>query len=106
MDAFPDYSKFDGTKKVLAIMQIVEADDDESDADDKLRSHPKQAESVPVENTVTENNFDHWKTYGELGRYAHGGETGQYQYTDAEGNASLSADSRDHEINTTIIKKN
>lgn len=33
MDAFPDYTKFDKTKKVLAIMQII--DEDEGEGEDK-----------------------------------------------------------------------
>ena len=73
------YTKFDGTKKVLAIMQIVEEDDDKSGANDDPRPHPKQAEDVTIANTITRDNFDHWKTYGELGRYAHGGDADQYQ---------------------------
>lgn len=39
LDAFPDYSKFDTTKKVLAILQVVE-DSESSEGDEELmRSH-------------------------------------------------------------------
>ena len=35
MDAFPDYTRFDGTKKVLAAIQIITSDDDDNNNEDK-----------------------------------------------------------------------
>ena len=42
MDAFPDYTRFDGTKKVLAAIQVI---NEAQEADDMYRSETKHASS-------------------------------------------------------------
>lgn len=39
MDAFPDYTRFDHSKKVLAAIQIIETDDENSDKDRAATDH-------------------------------------------------------------------
>ena len=84
MDAFPDYTKFDGTKKVLAMLQVVESDDDASAGEDLARrSHCNTAaEAAGITPTAAEGEFDHWKTYGEQGNFATGA-NGVYTPDDA-----------------------
>lgn len=80
MDAFPDYTKFDGTKQVLAIMQIVEEDEGEEDgASMARRDHCPQAEDVKIDGGVNAQNFDHFKTYGEQGKFGVLQEDGYYK---------------------------
>lgn len=84
MDAFPDYTKFDGTKKVLAIMQIVESDTDE-DAGDDFERRPHCDTKAGAETLVPkadEDVFDHWKTYGEEGHFAAADKDGYYADND------------------------
>ena len=72
MDAFPDYTKFDGTKKVLAMLQVVESDDDASAGEDLARrSHCNtKEEAAGITPAAAEGEFDHWKTYGEQNHFA------------------------------------
>ena len=90
MDAFPDYTKFDGTKKVLAMLQVVESDDDASAGEDLARrSHCNtKEEAAGITPTAAEGEFDHWKTYGEQNHFAtdtdHDGVYTNSNYPDAE----------------------
>lgn len=65
LDAFPDYTKFDGTKKVLAALQVVESAKDTDEDDNASREHCV----APSESGETEAQFkarfDHKDTYGE-----------------------------------------
>lgn len=72
MDAFPDYTKFDGTKKVLAMLQVVESDDDASAGEDLARRGHcgTEEEAEELTPTVKADKFDHWKTYGEENNFA------------------------------------
>ena len=72
MDAFPDYTKFDGTKKVLAVLQVVESDDDASAGEDQARrGHCNtKEEAAHITPSAAEGEFDHWKTYGEQDHFA------------------------------------
>ena len=73
MDAFPDYTKFDGTKKVLAVLQVVESEDDATAGEDlERRGHCTSVEDLE-DQTTEEEAFDHWKTYGEESHYATSG---------------------------------
>ena len=89
MDAFPDYTKFDGTKKVLAVLQVVESDDDASAGEDLVRrGHCNTKEEVPsVVPSTDDGEFDHWKTYGEQSHFAtdddHDGEMINSYYPDS-----------------------
>ena len=47
IDAFPDYTRFDGSKKVLAAIQIV-SDDDEEDETRQATSHTFGTTTTPV----------------------------------------------------------
>ena len=88
MDAFPDYTKFDGTKKVLAMLQVVESEDDASAGEDLVRrGHCNTKEEAgTVLPTAEEGEFDHWKTYGEQNHFAidddHDGEYTNANYPD------------------------
>ena len=90
MDAFPDYTKFDGTKKVLAMLQVVESDDDASAGEDLARrSHCNtKEEAAGITPTAAEGEFDHWKTYGEQNHFAtdadHDGVYTNTNYPDSE----------------------
>ena len=39
MDAFPDYTRFDPTKKVLSVIQVITEEDDESEGERKATAH-------------------------------------------------------------------
>ena len=54
LDAFPDYSKFDETKKVLAVLQVVEDVVDESGAEGQ-RAHVDEAHKK----TAADTEFEH-----------------------------------------------
>ena len=42
MDAFPDYTKFDGTKKVLAAIQVIESEEESDEEGGRIACTPKQ----------------------------------------------------------------
>ena len=90
MDAFPDYTKFDGTKKVLAMLQVVESDDDASAGEDLARrSHCNtKEEAAGITPVAAEGEFDQWKTYGEQNHFAtdadHDGVYTNTNYPDSE----------------------
>lgn len=63
MDAFPDYTKFDPTKKVLAILQVLDGEEGDEEGLNERRHHSVQAEDTAA--SVEASEFDHWKTYGE-----------------------------------------
>ena len=90
MDAFPDYTKFDGTKKVLAMLQVVESDDDASAGEDLARrSHCNtKEEAAGITPGAAEGEFDQWKTYGEQNHFAtdadHDGVYTNTNYPDSE----------------------
>ncbi len=59
LDAFPDYTKFDQTKKVLAVIQIIdEVAADEGEAEPQ-RQHPDPSATVTVETA----GFEHKSSY-------------------------------------------
>ena len=103
MDAFPDYTKFDGTKQVLAIMQIIEDEEDAEDINSR-RHHSVDASEVAA---ATAEDFDHWRTYGAQGRFGKLDSDGAYTYVDSDGNSKLEADSNDPEksYNADIKKR-
>ena len=90
MDAFPDYTKFDGTKKVLAMLQVVESDDDASAGEDLARrTHcGTKEEAEELTPSAAADEFDHWKTYGEETNFAkddnHDGVYTNSYYPDAD----------------------
>jgi hypothetical protein len=66
LDAFPDYTKFDGTKKVLAVIQVVESEDDEAEAIEDRRGHTG-APSIAAEADTKDH--IHFQSYAEKGYY-------------------------------------
>ena len=66
MDAFPDYTKFDGEKKVLASIQIVE-EVDEDTSDDEYRKHIDLASGQGAVTTKVDN--DHRSMYATANEF-------------------------------------
>ena len=60
LDAFPDYTKFDSTKEVLAVLQVVEEEADEDNSDLEQREHAKKREisAVNTEDAEHKNQYD------------------------------------------------
>lgn len=77
LDAFPDYTKFDGTKKVLAAIQVVESEDDEDAGEDFAR----RGHCTPVDPSGSGEEWDnvngHFDYYGKKNAFGMG-----YAYTD------------------------
>ena len=66
MDAFPDYTKFDGEKKVLASIQIVE-EVDEDTSNDEYRKHIDLASEQGAVTTKVDN--DHRSMYATANEF-------------------------------------
>ena len=64
LDAFPDYTKFDGTKKVLAALQIVDAASDGAADDEEVRKHCVKVDGKT--NVAAEADFVHESGYTNL----------------------------------------
>lgn len=73
------YTKFDGTKKVLAIMQVVESDTD-ADAGEDLgrRKHCNTKDEAATVIPASNEEFDHWKTYGAQEHFGKQAKSGYY----------------------------
>lgn len=69
LDAFPDYTKFDPTKKVLAVIQVVETDDsaEEENFEDR-RGHYTHSGTQSQGEEQTADDI-HFQSYGAKGAY-------------------------------------
>lgn len=69
MDAFPDYTKFDGTKKVLASVQIVEDSDQDvnNDEDNEYRKHQEYDSSAATSDTADDDHRTMYSTNDVFG---------------------------------------
>ena len=61
LDAFPDYTKFDQTKKVLAVVQVVEDTNAGAEGAEPQRAHIDSAHAVTITGGTEE--FDHRSGY-------------------------------------------
>jgi hypothetical protein len=62
LDAFPDYTKFDQTKKVLAVVQVVEDADEVGQGAEGQRAHTGPDDAAT--STSDSSEFDHKNFYG------------------------------------------
>ena len=85
LDAFPDYTKFNNEKKVLAALQVVEElDADEAADGQQEREHT--AKSAGIATWTSEDNFEHKTGYNKTtGNYSNEDDTiasGDFELTD------------------------